>query len=568
MRMKLKTKLSIGLVFLFIVILLFGILGMYSINQLGKDTDQVLKNNHQSLMYCNNMLRALEAVNTRKDAVPLFNDNLQRQENNITEEGEKEATQELRKNFGELLADPHDSSNYAEIRQSLIRIQDLNELAILRKQNLARKTASDAKFWLTITFTILTLVSFTFIFNLPGIVSGPIQSLADGIKEIAGKNYRKRIFLKQDDEFGDLANAFNSMAEKLDEYENSNIARLQFEKSRIETIISQMKDGIIGLDTKKNILFLNAVAQNLLGLKEKDIAGKYAPDVALGNDLMRTLLQENNEKKDLKIYADNKESYFSKDVLNVTSNREVIGKVIVLRNITPFHELNEAKTNFIATVSHELKTPISAIKMSAQLLTDSRIGTLNTEQQELTKSIGDDADRLLKITGELLNMSQVETGNIQLKLLATRPSAIIDQAIQAVNVQAQQKNITIQLTVPDKLPFIQADAEKTSWVLINFLTNAIKYSPEASVIEVQAGVHNNRVQCLVKDHGRGIEQKYLPKIFDRYFKVPGTHERSGTGLGLAISKEFIEAQGGHIEVNSAPGEGSLFWFDLPVAAQE
>ena len=132
------------------------------------------------------------------------------------------------------------------------------------------------------------------------ILSTPIQSLSDGIKEIANKNYRKRIYLKQDDEFGDLANAFNSMAEKLDEYENSNIAQMQFEKSRIETIINQMKDGIVGLDTKKNILFLNAVAQKLLGLKESDIAGKYAPDVALHNDLMRNLIAGRWREKRIK----------------------------------------------------------------------------------------------------------------------------------------------------------------------------------------------------------------------------------------------------------------------------
>jgi len=188
MRMKLKTKLSIGLIFLFVIILLFGILGILSINRLGRDTNMVLKNNHESLLYCNNMLKALESIKIRKDAVQLFEDNLVKQENNITEEGEKDATVELRKNFGELVANPTDSTNYPEIRQSLIRIQDLNELAILRKNQVVQKTADNARFWLTVTFTILTLVSFTFIFNLPGILSGPIQSLADGIKEIANKN--------------------------------------------------------------------------------------------------------------------------------------------------------------------------------------------------------------------------------------------------------------------------------------------------------------------------------------------------------------------------------------------
>ncbi len=143
---------------------------------------------------------------------------------------------------------------------------------------------------------------------------------------------------------------------------------------------------------------------------------------------MRTLLQEEAGKKELKIYADNKESYFSKDILNVINNKVVVGQVIVLRNITPFHELNEAKTNFIATVSHELKTPLSSIKMSAQLLTDNRVGVMNNEQHELIRSISDDADRLLKITSELLNMSQVETGNIQLKLLHEAPAGIVEKA--------------------------------------------------------------------------------------------------------------------------------------------
>jgi PAS domain S-box-containing protein len=553
------------LIFLFVVILLFGVLGLYYINRLSDEGRLVLKNNHESLVYCNRMMQALEDLRTDKNALSAFEENLKRQQNNITEVGEREATDELTRNFNELLADPADPGNYSDIRRSIIKIQELNELAILRKNAAAQKTANGAKDILTILFTILTLVAFTFIFNLPGIISDPIRKLAEGIRAIAAKNYKKRIYLRQGDEFGELADAFNTMAQKLDEYESSNLAQIKFEKSRIETIINQMRDGIIGLDDKRNILFLNAVAEKLLGLKEANIAGRYAPDVAVSNDLMRTLLQEEPEKKELKIYADDKESYFSKDVLNVTNNDAVIGQVIVLRNITLFHELNEAKTNFIATVSHELKTPISSIKVSARLLTDARVGELNNEQQDLIRSIADDSDRLLKITGELLNLSQVETGRIQLKLQPAYPADIIGQAIQAVQFQAQQRRIHIHTTLPENLPRIQADVEKTSWVLINFLTNAIKYSPEESGIDVSVCRRQDTVEFVVQDQGRGIDERYLPRIFDRYFKVPGTHDRVGTGLGLSISKEFIEAQGGRIWVQSRPGEGSRFGFTFSAA---
>jgi PAS domain S-box-containing protein len=563
--MRLKTKLSLSLVFLFIVILLFGILGIVNISILSREFNQVLKSNHESIVYSNNMLKALDNVKTQKDAISIFEENLIKQEANITEIGEKEATQELRKNFNELKQDPSDSTNYPEIRASLSQILDLNEMAVVRKNNLAQRTADNAKLWLTAIFTILTLISFTFIFNLPGIISNPIKKLSEGIKAIADKNYSKRIIIQREDEFGELANSFNDMAARLDEYEHSNLSKIKFEKSRIETIINQMRDGIVGFDDKRNILFLNAVAEKLLGVKEATIIGKYAPDFALSNDLMRTLLKENTDKEELKIFADNKESYFSKDVLNVTSNNVVIGQVIVLRNITPFHELSEAKTNFIATISHELKTPISSIKLSAQLLNDGRVGKINEDQKELLDSIEDDSDRLLKITGELLNMTQLETGKIQLKVMPTPPKLIVDQALQAVQFQANQRNISLNLKLDPMLPAIQADAEKSTWVLINFLTNAIKFSSDKNEIDISVNKKPDAVSFTVLDHGKGIDERYLPKIFDRYFKVPGSHERNGSGLGLAISKEFIEAQNGKIWVESEVGTGSTFGFSLKIA---
>ncbi len=517
------------------------------------------------MVYTNNMLKALDNVKSEKNALSVFEENLSKQESNVTEIGEKEVTQELRKDFNELKANIGDSSNYPQIRKSLTQISDLNEMAILRKYNTAQKTADNAKLWLTIIFTVLTLISFTFIFNLPGVIAGPLRKLSEGINAIAGKNYSNRIVIKQNDEFGELARAFNDMAAKLDEYEHSNLSQIKFEKSRIETIINQMRDGIVGLDDKRNILFLNAVAEKLLGLKETKIIGKYAPDLALQNDLMRTLLQEGTDRQELKIFADNKESYFTKDVLSVTSNDKVIGHVIVLRNITPFHELSEAKTNFIATISHELKTPISSIKLSAQLLAGGKVGVLSPDQKELLDSIRDDSDRLLNITGELLNMTQLETGKIQLKLVPTEAKQIVDQAFQAVQLQANQRNISLVLEMDPAVPVIQADPEKSTWVLINYLTNAIKFSPEKNEINVAVHQNSGFVLFTVRDHGQGIDERYLPKIFDRYFKVPGKHERNGSGLGLAISKEFIEAQEGKIWVNSEVGTGSTFGFSLKIA---
>jgi NtrC-family two-component system sensor histidine kinase KinB len=216
------------------------------------------------------------------------------------------------------------------------------------------------------------------------------------------------------------------MAAKLEEYNSSNLAKLMMEKNRIETLINNMHDPVICLDENLKVIFANEEARKITGLRQDEILGKYTQELAERNDLIRSLLQdlmakesENNVKPEpIKIYADNKEGYFEKEILHISitptgeKTKQLIGHVIILRNITEYKELDFAKTNFIATVSHEFKTPISSIKMSLQLLEKDEIGKLNAEQRNLIHSIKDDATRLLKITGELLNMTQVESGNI------------------------------------------------------------------------------------------------------------------------------------------------------------
>lgn len=235
----------------------------------------------------------------------------------------------------------------------------------------------------------------------------------------------------------------------------------------------------------------------------------------------------------------------------------------MLKNITQFRELDLAKTNFIATVSHELKTPISAIKLSLNLLEDQRIGKLNEEQDKLVEYIRDEANRLLNITGELLNMAQVEAGKISLDIHAVPPKDIVEYAVKAVASQAQQKSIPINIQLAEGLPVVNADAEKSAWVLINLLSNAIRYSPESSTVRLEVSPQNSYVRFSVRDQGKGIPAEYRERIFEKFFRAPGI-KTEGTGLGLSIAKEFIQSQKGAIGVSSETGQGSEFWFTLPV----
>jgi len=567
MKLRIKIKLALGLTFLFIFILLIGGVGLYAIGRLKNESKNIYKANYESLIYAKDMEQALDMYEAKDpNSIPKFEQNLELQENNITEVGEQAATEDVRTMFEKLTKGDTSSVQIRDIRGGLYKISELNMNAIVRKSNEVQNTATQADIYLGIIVTLGVLISFTFLFNFPGYIANPVKQLTEGIKEIANKNYSQRIYLEKNDEFGELADAFNAMASKLDQYESSNLARLMFEKKRIDTIINNMKDPIIGFDEKRNVLFVNSAGLSVLGIKENQIVGKYGPDVALKNDLLRTLIGSNDSTSPLKIYADSKESYFTKEVLKIIAEGNPIGEVIMLKNITQYKELDLAKTNFIATISHELKTPISSIKMSLKLLEDNRVGALNDEQKKLTANINDDTQRLLAITGELLDLTQVETGNIQLQKQPVEPKLITDYAYNALKVQAEQKKLQININIPETLPKVSCDLEKTAWVLVNFLSNAIRYSLEGKKVIIEAKKDNGNMVFSVQDFGIGIDPKYKDKVFERFYKIPNTeNEKSSTGLGLAISKEFIVAQGGKIWVDSELGKGSVFYFSLPVS---
>lgn len=571
--MRIKTKLNLGVGLLFLMIIILSLVSAYSVFLIKQDTENILKSNYNTLEYSRNMIFALDGIKSdSKETIQSFEENLEKQTQNITEPGEKQATEKLKASFALLAKNNADESVKAQIRHDIFAIMKLNLDAIKQKSDIAKHSAETANLSIAIVGTLCFLIAFNLLVNLPNNIANPIRELTQSIKEIANKNYSERVHFTSHSEFGDLAKSFNTMAQKLEEYHDSNVYKLLFEKKRLETLINNMNDPIIGLDNEGIVLFVNDEALKIIGLKSEDIIGKTASELAVSNDLIRSLILKESEtpkKQPLKIFAHGKESYFEKEIHNITitptgEEKEInIGDVIILRNITLFKELDFAKTNFIATVSHELKTPIASIKLSLQLLENGKTGDMNDDQKQLVESIKDDSQRLLKITGELLNLSQLETGNIQLNIGKSNPHEIVKYAVEAVKVQADQKQIQLVVDANENLKNVKADAEKTGWVLINYLSNAIRYSSEKSTILIKLKEENNQMVFQVIDTGKGIDTRYKDKIFDKYFQVPGS-QKSGTGLGLAISKEFIEAQNGSVGVESNLGLGSTFWFTLKV----
>lgn len=564
-----------GIGVLFAMILLLGVLSTSYVRQLSQATKTILADNYASLEYAADMLRSLNDIGEDSVSRHDLRQSLAMQQRNITEINEKEITSSLERHVA-ALSDSVTEQELQLVREDLLRIMEVNMAAIRAKSAGVEERADQVMWWLIVIAALCAVIAGVFLVWFPKVIVRPIDELKKGITEIANHNYDQRLDFGNNRELRGVAESFNNMAQKLSQYRRSSLDRLMTEKMRIEAIVNSLHEPIIGLDSERNILFMNDEAFSILNLKRGNVIGRNAAEIAINNDLLRRLIRELYSSREsdgphepLKIYADNKESYFQMDNIPLYTNavgeqeRNFIGNLIILNNVTKYKELDSAKTNFISTVSHEMKTPISSILMSLQLLGDARLGSLNDEQKQLVGSIKESSDRLLDITGELLNLTQVESGKLQLHPKIVKPIELIDYAVKATHVLAERFHCYVEVEYPEKISKLFVDNEKIAWVVTNLLSNAIHHSPENARIIVGAKQHDNWVDIYVQDFGRGIDPRYHKSIFDRYFRVPGT-KTQGSGLGLAISKEFVDAHNGRIFVESEVGKGSRFTISLRV----
>ncbi|MCF8247184.1 MAG: HAMP domain-containing protein [Saprospiraceae bacterium] len=602
--LRLKTKIILVLLALFMVVTLLGMLGGYYVQRTSTNSLLMLQENYQAIKYTRGMSKAVNdmlVILTLENTAPAYRNqqfrmasddferNLNMQLNKITAKEEQELTAHLKQDFErfrdtlkrvaatkEVTINIFMQKTY--IDEMLKSVHDLNEKMIQQRTQEANKIANQVTLGMVILGALFFLFAVIAMFYFPSYLADPIQSMTESIRQIARKNYSLRIPIESNDEFGEMAKSFNLMAEKLEEYENINMSQVLSEKKRTETIVSRMNEAIIGLDDRKNILFANPPALGLIGLLSENLIGQNARQLARQHPLLQGLLKEvlNNEVKASRTFPaisvdkNGKRHYYDKDVLRIESHSDdpdtptSVGYVIILKNVTELKEQDLAKTNFMATLSHELKTPIAAIDMSVNLLEDERIGSMNPEQWDLTGTIRLNTSRILKMVNEILDISRIETGQLHLELETVTPDTIVMRSLDNVKTFIAEKNVgVIQQIAPD-LPALNVDLHKTTAVLVNLLTNAVRYSPENEAIVIKVERLNDLVQFSIKDKGPGITEEEQRKLFQPYRRAAGDKTK-GTGLGLAISKEFVEAQGGHIWVKSKVGKGSTFGFTLPVA---
>ncbi|AFM05009.1 signal transduction histidine kinase [Bernardetia litoralis DSM 6794] len=608
LKSSLRTRITTGLLFLLGIIILISGVAVFYLTRLSNSSDKVLNENYQTIFFVRNLTDAFQVVsssqlrflanqdfnykNYKKSDVlaKAYIDSLYLVIGSRTEkiylDSLARGYSKLVKEFDETRRDPSiqlpDMNlyyvklrlNFLPVRGHLDKLREVNQNEIIRKNDFIQRNTEEALLYMAIIGGFCVLITVGFIFYFPVYLTKPLNELYLALEEMSNKNYTKRLHVGSTDEFARLATSFNKMSSQIAEFENLNLEKILIEKKRTETIIEHLQDGIIGVSAKNKIIFINQVAEVLLDMSSEEAVNVYIPNLLVNNDVLYHVMIDLMDiekgqlfaEKTIKVPSSDRDLFFSRQVMSLPETEELSGLIVLLKNVTKFTEMDAAKTHFIATISHELKTPLAATRLSLGLLRDKRIGELNEDQSDLLGDIEQATERLFALTGEILQLSQIESGKTNINLQSIDIDELVGYTLQAIKVPAEQKSLVVEADIAPDLPMFVADRDKIKWVIINFLTNAIRYAPQKSEVKLSIYPNENGVLFSVNDKGKGINEMYHLKIFEKYFQIPdadGNIDKQSSGLGLAICREFIEAHKGEIWVESELGKGSTFFFWLP-----
>lgn len=472
-----------------------------------------------------------------------------------------------------------------ELRALCFRLFEYNQSAMYNLESKTHSIANQSAYAMMIASIVMLGLSVLATVWLTKVLIKPAEALTERVREIGAGQLDLKIDVLSDDEIGALSREFNKMTERLRRFEQMNVDKILAEKKKSEAIVDSISDGIIVTDTENRIIHINNVVAELFGYADVDAIGK--PVAAVIRDerimsLIRPAAQEpadgNQETLDaegpktdkvnyLQFDRGGSSLYFRPKVTRILDREGgLYGVLTVLQDVTQFKELDRMKSDFIATLSHEFRTPLTSINMSVDILNQELLGPLNERQRELIHTTKEDSQRLTKLARELLQLSKLESGRFHFKNEELSVPSLVESTIKPLQIQFQEKDVRMIMDVPAGLPPLVADEQQLSWVITNLVTNALKYTPSGGTVTIRVREEQRAILFEVQDTGVGIARENLEKIFDKFVQVksPAAATPGSVGLGLAIAKEIVEAYGGRIWATSEPGAGSVFSFYLPL----
>lgn len=382
-------------------------------------------------------------------------------------------------------------------------------------------------------------------------------------KRVTAGELNARVMVYSDGQMGELPRAFNEMVTTL----RRQIITLQAENQQVSTILANMSDGVLITDENGIVQLINPAATKLLEPMTTAAIGRTYAEVVRHHHLIELWHKADQSRESQVEAVDLNRELFVQTAVTPFQENGNRGYLVILHDLTQVRHLQTVRRDFISNISHELRTPLASLKAVVETLQDGGIDDPPAAHRFLRRA-DNEIDVLTQMVEELLELSRIESGQVPFKFRATAVADLLLAPLDRLRLQAQRKEINLLLAVTSHLPLVLADEERVQRVVTNLLHNAIKFTPEKGTITVHAYLANDEAAVVisVEDNGAGIPAEDLPRIFERFYKSDRarTRHRGGTGLGLAISRHIVQAHNGRIWVQSKEGNGSTFYFTLPV----
>lgn len=618
----LRWRILLKLAPLLLLFIVLGSAGMMLLYRLGNSIDDIVRDNYDSIVFMERLEEAAEQIDLSfqdslagnepparrqyAEAWKTYEMSLDDELHNITIPGEGELCAQLAELtnryrqqgdafYNRPADDPRRRQDYegasglrntlGQIKDSARRIFWLNGNNMEQCNREALQTARTSLVGFSLALLAVTFLAGFCTLQIVRTILQPIHAVTQSALAISMGNLDQIVPYPARDELGQLAEAFNSMARHLRSYRQSQLAALLRAQRTSQATIDSFPDPVVVVDAEGRVAMANPAAQRVLDIvapkaeREKPepsgVAEKLPIEAWQAPERLRSHLAAALEKQQsylpegfdhaIPLPVAGREQFFLPRLMPIRDPfGQTLGAAIQLQDVTRFRLLDEIKSNLVGTVSHELKTPLTSVRLALHLLLEETVGPLTAKQTEFVIDARDNAEQLLARVNNLLDLTRFESGRERLHIQAEPVATMLNSAADAARLKVQGKGVEIIVDVAADLPLVAVDASRFSHALENLLDNAVTYTDRGGRITLAATACAQGVEYTVADTGVGIDEEHIPHLFDRFFRVPAQSRGRGTGLGLAIVREIVLAHGGTITCQSQLGVGTMFRLTLPV----